>query len=158
MWNCQGPPSGKVPRPMPSTTKGGADEEVLVCAGIAAAQEIKSAIEQSALNTRRRGSMLQEYDYAPAFNQMANEANSARPIHRSSSAQIPDSGRVTCYAFSGGGSFCNASGPLAVPTESVGWADTTPPTRADNRSLVRSLDERRPPQSIVLLSNPRSLP
>jgi hypothetical protein len=41
--------------------------------------------------------MLQEYDYAPAFNQMANEANSARPIHRSSSAQIPDSGRVTGY-------------------------------------------------------------
>jgi hypothetical protein len=39
--------------------------------------------------------MLQAYDYAPAFNQMANEANSARPIHQSSSAQIPDSGRVT---------------------------------------------------------------
>ncbi|MGH9450086.1 MAG: pirin-like C-terminal cupin domain-containing protein, partial [Terriglobia bacterium] len=32
--------------------------------------------------------------------------------------------------------FCNASGPLAVPTESVGWLDTKPPTDADNRSLV----------------------
>ena len=36
----------------------------------------------------------------------------------------------------GRGKFCNASGPLAVPTEGVGWADTTPPTQADNRSLV----------------------
>ncbi len=40
------------------------------------------------------------------------------------------------YVFAGAGKFCNASAPLAVPTESVGWADTTPPTAADNRSLV----------------------
>src|ERR1041384_4810580 len=40
------------------------------------------------------------------------------------------------YVFAGSGKFCNASGPLAVPTEGVGWADTTPPTEADNRSLV----------------------
>src|ERR1700721_1614006 len=40
------------------------------------------------------------------------------------------------YVFGGSGKFCNASGPLAVPTESVGWLDTTPPTDADNRSLV----------------------
>ena len=40
------------------------------------------------------------------------------------------------YVFAGSGKFCNASGPLAVPTESVGWADTAPPTEADNRSLV----------------------
>lgn len=26
--------------------------------------------------------------------------------------------------------------PLAVPTEGVGWADTTPPLAADNRSLI----------------------
>ena len=38
--------------------------------------------------------------------------------------------------FAGSGKFCNASGPLAVPTESVGWSDTTPPTEADNRSLI----------------------
>ena len=36
----------------------------------------------------------------------------------------------------GPGKFCNASGPLAVPTEAAGWADTTPPAEADNRSLV----------------------
>jgi hypothetical protein len=40
------------------------------------------------------------------------------------------------YVFAGAGKFCNASGPLAVPTEGVGWADTTPPGEADNRSLV----------------------
>ena len=40
------------------------------------------------------------------------------------------------YVFEGAGKFCNASGPLAVPTESVGWADTAPPTEAENRSLV----------------------
>ncbi len=40
------------------------------------------------------------------------------------------------YVFAGKGKFCNASGPLAVPTEGVKWLDTTPPTDADNRSLV----------------------
>jgi redox-sensitive bicupin YhaK (pirin superfamily) len=40
------------------------------------------------------------------------------------------------YVFAGGGRFCNASGPLAVPTEAVGWADTAPPAEAENRSLV----------------------
>ena len=38
--------------------------------------------------------------------------------------------------FAGAGKFCNASGPLAVPTEGIGWADTTLPTEAENRSLV----------------------
>ncbi|HEX5137612.1 MAG TPA: pirin family protein [Planctomycetota bacterium] len=40
------------------------------------------------------------------------------------------------YVFAGAGKFCNASGPLAVPTESVGWLDTHPPAEAENRSLV----------------------
>jgi redox-sensitive bicupin YhaK (pirin superfamily) len=40
------------------------------------------------------------------------------------------------YVFAGSGKFCNASGPLAVPTEGVGWADTSPPAEAENRSLV----------------------
>ena len=40
------------------------------------------------------------------------------------------------YVFEGAGKFCNASEPLAVPTESVGWSDTTPPAEADNRTLV----------------------
>ena len=40
------------------------------------------------------------------------------------------------YVFAGSGTFCNASGPLAVPTEGVGWSDTAPPREADDRSLV----------------------
>ena len=40
------------------------------------------------------------------------------------------------YVFAGAGKFCNASGPLAVPTEGVGWSDTAPPATAENRSLV----------------------
>lgn len=40
------------------------------------------------------------------------------------------------YVFAGSGKFCNASGPLAVPTEGVGWADTGLAREVDNRSLV----------------------
>ena len=40
------------------------------------------------------------------------------------------------YVFVGGGKFCNASEPLAVPTEPALWADTSPPSAADNRTLV----------------------
>jgi quercetin 2,3-dioxygenase len=40
------------------------------------------------------------------------------------------------YVFAGSGKFCNASAPLAVPTEGVQWLETTPPAEADNRSLV----------------------
>ncbi len=40
------------------------------------------------------------------------------------------------YVFDGAGRFCNASAPLAVPTEGAGWAEAAPPDRADNRTLV----------------------
>ncbi len=41
------------------------------------------------------------------------------------------------YVFAGSAKFCNASGPLAVPTEDIGWwTDTTPPAQAENHSLV----------------------
>jgi redox-sensitive bicupin YhaK (pirin superfamily) len=40
------------------------------------------------------------------------------------------------YVFAGGGKFCNASAPLAVPTEGVGWSETAPPKEADDRSLI----------------------
>ena len=40
------------------------------------------------------------------------------------------------YVFAGSGKFCNASDPLAVPTEPVGWLETTPPAHADDRSLI----------------------
>src|SRR5512141_1050808 len=45
--------------------------------------------------------------------------------------------RQACaYVFEGAGKFGSASGPRAVPTEPVSWADTSPPIEADNRSLV----------------------
>jgi redox-sensitive bicupin YhaK (pirin superfamily) len=40
------------------------------------------------------------------------------------------------YVFAGSGRFCNASEPLAVPTEPARWFDTTPPADVENRSLV----------------------
>jgi quercetin 2,3-dioxygenase len=40
------------------------------------------------------------------------------------------------YVFAGTGKFCNASSPLAVPTEGVGWTDAKPPSTAENRTLV----------------------
>ncbi len=40
------------------------------------------------------------------------------------------------YVFAGEGKFCNASGPLAVPTEPAGWADASPSAVADDRTLV----------------------
>ncbi len=40
------------------------------------------------------------------------------------------------YVFAGSGKFCNASKPLAVPTEGVKWLETAPPTEAGNRSLI----------------------
>ena len=55
---------------------------------------------------------------------------------RRKSLPVETTRHAFAYVFAGSGKFCNASGPLAVPTEGVGWADTTPPTAADNRSLV----------------------
>jgi redox-sensitive bicupin YhaK (pirin superfamily) len=49
---------------------------------------------------------------------------------------VETSRHAFAYVFAGSGKFCNASEPLAVPTESVGWFDTSPPTEADNRSLI----------------------
>jgi redox-sensitive bicupin YhaK (pirin superfamily) len=40
------------------------------------------------------------------------------------------------YVFAGAGKFCNASAPLAVPTEPAVWLDAHPPSHADNRTLV----------------------
>jgi len=50
--------------------------------------------------------------------------------------RVEKSSHAFAYVFAGSGKFCNASAPLAVPTESLGWADTAPPMAADNRSLI----------------------
>jgi redox-sensitive bicupin YhaK (pirin superfamily) len=49
---------------------------------------------------------------------------------------VETSRHAFAYVFAGSGKFCNASGPLAVPTEGVGWADTSLHREADNRSLI----------------------
>lgn len=59
------------------------------------------------------------------------------PPRTQKSIPVEPARNAFAYVFAGAGSFCNASGPLAVPTEPVAWADTTPPSQADNRSLVR---------------------
>ncbi|MEP0829526.1 MAG: pirin family protein [bacterium] len=58
------------------------------------------------------------------------------PPGRRKTLAVETKSHAFAYVFAGSGKFCNASEPLAVPTESVGWLDTTPPTDADNRSLV----------------------
>ena len=58
------------------------------------------------------------------------------PPGRRKTLPVETTRHAFAYVFAGGGTFCNASGPLAVPTEGVGWADTSPPEEADDRSLV----------------------
>jgi len=60
----------------------------------------------------------------------------AVPPGRRKTLPVEISRNAFAYVFAGSGSFCNASGPLTVPTEAAGWADTKPPTGAENRSLV----------------------
>ncbi len=52
------------------------------------------------------------------------------------SLPVETSRHAFAYVFDGAGTFCNASGPLSVPTEVVGWSDTPVSDQADNRSLV----------------------
>jgi quercetin 2,3-dioxygenase len=58
------------------------------------------------------------------------------PPGRRKSLPVETTRHAFAYVFAGAGKFCNASGPLAVPTEPVGWLDITPPSQADNRSLI----------------------
>jgi redox-sensitive bicupin YhaK (pirin superfamily) len=58
------------------------------------------------------------------------------PAGRRKTLPVETTRHAFAYVFAGAGRFCNASAPRAVPTESVGWSDTTPPLAAENRSLV----------------------
>ncbi|HET6373090.1 MAG TPA: pirin family protein [Candidatus Polarisedimenticolia bacterium] len=58
------------------------------------------------------------------------------PAGRRKTLPVETARHAFAYVFAGGGKFCNASGPLAVPTEGAGWLETAPPAEADNRSLV----------------------
>ncbi|HTX55304.1 MAG TPA: pirin family protein [Candidatus Baltobacteraceae bacterium] len=58
------------------------------------------------------------------------------PPGRNKTLPVETTHQAFAYVFAGAGKFCNASGPLEVPTEPVGWLDTTPPAAAENRSLI----------------------
>jgi quercetin 2,3-dioxygenase len=58
------------------------------------------------------------------------------PPGRRKTLPVETTRHAFAYVFAGAGKFCNASDPLDVPTEPVGWADTKPPAAAENRSLV----------------------
>lgn len=58
------------------------------------------------------------------------------PPRTTRSLPVETTRHAFAYVFAGGGTFCNASAPLAVPTEGVGWADTSLHSAADDRSLV----------------------
>jgi quercetin 2,3-dioxygenase len=58
------------------------------------------------------------------------------PPGRRKTLPVETTRHAFAYVFAGSGTFCNASDPLAVPTEPVSWADPAPPSAADNRSLV----------------------
>ena len=59
------------------------------------------------------------------------------PPGRRKTLPVETTRHAFAYVFAGAGKFCNASEPLEVPTEPVGWLETAPPSsEADNRSLV----------------------
>jgi redox-sensitive bicupin YhaK (pirin superfamily) len=58
------------------------------------------------------------------------------PAGRRKTLLVETSRNAFAYVFAGSGKFCNASAPLAVPTEGAGWSDAAPPSQADDRTLV----------------------
>ena len=59
------------------------------------------------------------------------------PPHHRKALPVETTRHAFAYVFAGSGKFCNASAPLEVPTEPVGWwQETTPPAEVDNRSLI----------------------
>jgi redox-sensitive bicupin YhaK (pirin superfamily) len=58
------------------------------------------------------------------------------PPGKSKSLPVETTRHAFAYVFTGSGRFCNASAPLDVPTEGVGWSDNSLSEEANNRSLV----------------------
>jgi redox-sensitive bicupin YhaK (pirin superfamily) len=58
------------------------------------------------------------------------------PPGRRKTLPVETTRHAFAYVFAGSGKFCNASGPLEVPTEPAAWSDTSPPVEAGNRSLI----------------------
>jgi redox-sensitive bicupin YhaK (pirin superfamily) len=60
----------------------------------------------------------------------------AVPAGKRRKLQVETTSHAFAYVFAGAGKFCNASEPLAVPTEPEAWLNAHPPAQADNRTLV----------------------
>ena len=58
------------------------------------------------------------------------------PPNKRKSLPVATKNNGFAYVFGGGGKFCNASGPLDVPTETAGWSTEAPHAEVDDRSLV----------------------
>ena len=58
------------------------------------------------------------------------------PAGRKKTLKVPMSAHAFAYIFAGKGKFSNASDPRGVPTEGTGGVEITPPSEADNRSLI----------------------
>ena len=58
------------------------------------------------------------------------------PAGKRKTLKVETTSHAFAYVLAGAGKFCNASEPLAVPTEPASWADAKPPSDADNRTLV----------------------
>jgi len=58
------------------------------------------------------------------------------PPRKRKTLPVETTRQAFAYVFAGSGKFCNASAPLAVPTEGAGWADTSPFEEADDRCLI----------------------
>jgi len=69
------------------------------------------------------------------------------PIDQCKKLRVETTRHAFAHCFAGSGKFCNASGSLAVPTESVKWSDTAAPSFYDgsastiNRSRSRVLQQ-----------------
>ena len=64
------------------------------------------------------------------------------PPGRRKTLPVETTRHAFAYVFAGSGKFCNASGPLAVPTEGVGWLDTAPPV-GSGQPLAGAVRQRR---------------
>jgi redox-sensitive bicupin YhaK (pirin superfamily) len=58
------------------------------------------------------------------------------PAGKRKTIPVESSRNAFAYVFAGHAKFCNASTPLAVPTEGSGWSDATPPAEAGDHTLV----------------------
>ena len=120
------------------------------------AEDDRAALPGGKGRRHSRGHRRRRHARARRLRQLLGQATArstaSRPIRSISMSRCRRAGGRTlpvettrhafAYVFAGSGKFCNASGPLAVPTEAVGWSDTAPPT-AGRQPLAGAVRSRR---------------